>query len=200
MRSVIQGKLLYLKMVKGADNEVWRRLQRRLNKLTGNKSALAAATIKYKYTIADFEKKIGVQLQFEYDERGVLHCCFTLNEKRTAVALSQYARTRVTNVLAKNDLEQLEKFKNSYMLIFYEWNDNSLWRIERKRTWGNLDINKDFNVNALIEEIMAVTVAKEDSSSDQPTIGKNTGEILDALIASGFDLNILDEWDKIKSS
>lgn len=200
MRSVIQGKLLYLKMVKGADNEVWRRLQRRLNKLTVNKSALAAATIKYKYTIADFEKKIGAQLQFEYDERGVLHCCFTLNEKRTAVALSQYARTRVTNILAKNDLEQLEKFKNSYMLIFYEWNDNSLWRIERKRTWGNLDINKDFNVNALIEEIMAVTVAKEGSSSGQPTIGKNADEILDALIASDFDLNTLDEWDKIKSS
>ena len=130
----------------------------------------------------------------------MLHCCFTLNEKRTAVALSQYARTRLTNILAKNDLELLDKFKNSYMLIFYEWSDNTLWRIERKRTWVKLDINKDFNVNALIEEIMAVTVAKEDSSSDQPSIGKNTDEILDALIASDFDLNTLDEWDKIRSS
>lgn len=200
MQAVLQGKLLYLRMVKGPDSEVWRRLQRRFNKLTGKKSTTETATIKYKYTIADFEKKIGTQLQFEYDDKGMLHCCFTLNEKRTAVALSQYARTRVTNILAKNDLGQLEKFKNSYMLIFYEWSDNSLWRIERKRTWVKLDINKDFNVNALIEEIMAVTVAKEGSSSDQPTTGKNTDEILDALIASDFDLNTLDEWDKIRSS
>lgn len=200
MQAVLQGKLLYLKMVKGADNEIWRRLQRRFNKLTGNKSITETATIKYKYTIADFEKKIGSQLQFEYDDRGVLHCCFMLNEKRTAVALSQYVRTRVTNLLAKNDHELLEKFKNSYMLIFYEWSDNSLWRIERKRTWSKLDINKEFNVNALIEEIMAVTVGKSDSSSDQHSIGKNTDEVLDALIASDFDLNTLDEWDKIRSS
>ena len=200
MQAVLQGKLLYLRMVKGPDNEVWRRLQRRFNKLTNSKSTTENATIKYKYIVADFEKKTGAPVQFEHDDRGVLHCSFTLNEKRTAVALSRYARTRVTNILAKNDLEQLKKFKNSYMLIFYEWSDKNLWRIERKRTWVKLDINKDFNVDAQIEEILAVTEAKDESSSNQPATGKNIDEILDALVASDFDLNTLDECDKIKSS
>lgn len=200
MQAILRGKLLYLRMVKGADNEVWRRLQGRFNKLTGNKSAIEAATIKYKYTITDFEKKVGVQLQFECDDRGVLHCNFMLNERRTAVALSRYARTRLTNILVEQDLKQLEKFKNSYMLIFYECGGNGLWRIERKRAGTKLDINKVFNINAQIEEIMAVTAAKDESSSDQPTTGKNTDEILDALITSDFDLNTFDEWDKIRGS
>ena len=200
MRAVIQGKILYLRMVKGSDDEVCRRLQRRFNKLAGNKSITETATIRYKYTIADFEKKTGAQLQFEPDKSGILHCSFTLNEKRTAVALSHYVRTRVTNILAKNDMEQLERFKNSYMLIFYKWSDDSMWRIERKRTWVRLDIDNDFNVNALIEDIMAVTAAKDGLPPEQHTTVKNTDEILEALIASDFDLNILDEWDKTKSS
>ena len=200
MQAVIQGKLLYLKMVKGADSEVWRRLQRRFNKLSGVRPTTETATIKYKYTIADFEKKIGTQLQFEPDEKGVLHCSFTLNEKRTVVALGRYARTKVTNIIARNEIALLEKFKTSHILIFYEWSDNNMWRIERRRSWVKLDESEIIDISGLIETSSPQMADNQESVDRSESLGKTTDEVLAGLIDSNFDLNILDEWDKIRGS
>lgn len=169
MRAVLQGKLLYLKMVKGADNEVWKRLQQRFNKLTGNNAANETEAAKFKYVIADFEKKIGTPLRFEFDDRGILQCSFSLNEARAAVALSRYARTRITNILTKNNLDQLEKFKNGYMLIFYEGKDHSFWRIERKRARVKIDPILNTNVNSIMEK---------DSSGQQSDEENDETEVL----------------------
>lgn len=169
MQSVLQGKLLYLKMVKGADNEVWTRLQQRFNKLTGNNAVNETEAAKFKYVIADFEKKIGTLLRFEFDDRGILQCSFSLNEARTAVALSRYARTRITNILTKNNLDQLEKFKNDYMLIFYEGKGHSFWRIERKMTRVKVDPILNINVNSIMEE---------DSSGQQSDEENDETEVL----------------------
>ncbi len=200
MQSVVQGKLLYLKMVKGADNEVWRRLQRRFNKLSGAKPSTESAIIKYRYTIADFEKKIGQELQIETKDGVIKRCYFTLNDQSTTVTLSHYARTRITNILAKSDLDQLEKFKTSYMLIFYENNNTGFWRIERKRTWTKLPSLEEMDAETLLKEILAITTSPFAASDSAATPGKTTDEVLAALIDSDFDLNTLDEWDKIKSS
>lgn len=200
MSAVIQGKLLYLKMVKGADDEVWRRLQRRFNKLSGAKPSTESAIIKYRYTVADFEKKIGQQLQIETKDGEVKRCYFTLNGLDTSVALSRYAKTRITNILAKNDPEQFKKFKTAYMLIIYEQSNTSFWRIERKRTWNNLPSLEDLDADALLKEILAVTATPFTESDSAATPGKTADEVLAALIDSDFDLNTLDEWDKIKSS
>ncbi len=200
MQSVVQGKLLYLKMVKGADNEVWRRLQRRFNKLSGAKPSTESAIIKYRYTIADFEKKIGQELQIETKDGVIKRCHFTLNDQSTTVTLSHYARTRITNILAKSDLDQLEKFKTSYMLVFYEKNNTGFWRIERKRTWTKLPSLEEMDAETLLKEILAITASPFAASDSAATPGKTTDEVLAALIDSDFDLNTLDEWDKIKSS
>ena len=200
MQSVVQGKLLYLKMVKGADSEVWRRLQRRFNKLSGAKPSTESATIKYRYTIADFEKKIGQELQIETKDGVIKRCYFTLNDQSITVTLSRYARTRLTNILAKSDLDQLEKFKTSYMLIFYEKNNTGFWRIERKRTWTKLPSLEEMDAETLLKEILAITASPFAASDSAATPGKTTDEVLAALIDSDFDLNTLDEWDKIKSS
>ena len=200
MQSVIQGKLLYLKMVKGADSEVWRRLQRRYNKLSGVKPSTEFATIKYRYTVADFEKKIGQELQIETNDKGVMRGFFNLNGQKTFVTFSRYARTRITNILAKNDPAQLDKFKTTYMLIFYEQNNSGFWRIERKRKWVKTLAIEELDSEAMLEQIMAAMANPIESSEATPTAGKNTDEVLAALIDSEFDLNKLDEWDKIRSS
>ena len=200
MQSVIQGKLLYLKMVKGADSEVWRRLQRRFNKLSGVKPSTEFATIKYRYTVADFEKKIGQELQIETNDKGVMRGFFNLNGQKTFVTFSRYARTRITNILAKNDPAQLDKFKTTYMLIFYEQNNSGFWRIERKRKWVKTLAIEELDPEAMLEQVMAAMANPIESSEATPTAGKNTDEVLAALIDSEFDLNKLDEWDKIRSS
>lgn len=200
MQAVIQGKLLYLKMVKGADSEVWRRLQRRFNHLSGAKSSTESAIIKYRYTVADFEKKIGQEIHFEIKDNEVKRCFFILNGQPTTVTLSRYARTRITNIMAKNNLEQLEKFKTSYMLIFYEQNNTGFWRIERKRTWAKLPTLDNLDAETLLKEILAVTENSLEASNSAATHGETADEVLAALIDSDFDLNTLDKWDKIKSS
>ena len=199
MQAVIQGKLHYLKMVKGADNEVWRRLQRRFNKLSGAKPSTVEATLKYKYTIADFEKKIGQDLVFEPNKDGVIFCSFSLNGKKTPVTLSQYVRTRISNILTKNDVASLEKFKTSYMLVFYEQDNSGFWRIERKKSWVKTNLVDLIDTNSLEKALLAAAVITEDGGEPVSTLGKSTEEVLAALVDSDFDLNILDEWDKIKS-
>lgn len=200
MQSVVQGKLLYLKMVKGADNEVWRRLQRRFNRLVGEKPSTELATIKYRYSIVGFEKGIGQKLQFKTNDTGSIHCFFTIGSQRTIVTLSHYVRTRITNILAKNDPTLLENFKASCMLMFYEQGHTGFWRMERKRKWIKLPAVESLDIDAMLETITTIMAEPTDSSENAATPGISTNKVLAALIDSNFDLNTLDKWDKIKSS
>ena len=177
MPSVIQGKLLYLKMIKGTDNNVWRRLQRRFNKLIGTRPATESATIRYRYTIASFEKKIGQELQFKFKGKDVQYCFFTLNGQFLAISLSRYAKTRITNI-ANNNPALLEKFKKNYMLICYEQNGKDSWRIERKR-----------------KGVKDAPAEPTSASSPMPDRDKTAEEALQALIDSYYDLHKSDEWD-----
>lgn len=204
MRSVIQGKLLYLKMVKGVDSEVWRRLQRRYNALCGNKQADQIETIKYRYTIKEFENKTGSKIQF--DNTGLLHCSFTLDDRTTVVTMSKYVRTRITNLLAKNDKENFERFLSKCLLLYYEEGSKGFWRIERKRSYSkSTDVVFDFSEipsNQSFDPAQSTTtqVNSNDTKKETNSSNDNTDEILAELVSSGFDLNILDKWDKIKSN
>ena len=200
MAAVIRGKLQYLKMVKGADSEVWRRLQRRFNKLSGTKTTAVDAAIKYKYAIAEFEKKLGQSIVFDKDEKSGACCYFTINGKKTDVKLSRYVRTRLTNILSKNDAAALDKFRTSYMLVFYEEGSSGFWRIERKRTWVKTDNIRRTDAEAMLAmfDEMESSPVKNDGASDAPV--RSTDEVLAALVESGFDLKTLDEWDKIRSN
>ena len=206
MRSVINGKLLYLKMVKGVDSEVWRRLQRRFNVLCSKEQPDQIETIKYCYSISGFENKTGTKIDYHVDDKGVLHCSFTIKEKRTGITMSKYARTRITNLLVKGDNNQFDKFITRCILLYYEEGNSGFWRIERKRSYKNQTEYVDLDVNALITEATSDTpqlvtpIADKTQTSYQGEKKNNTDEILAELISSGFDLNILDKWDKIKSN
>ena len=188
MQAVLQGKLFYLKMVKGSDNEVWKRLQQRFNKLTEIESTTETDAAKFKYVIADFEKKIDTPLRFEFDDKGILQCSFLLNEARTAVALSRYARTRITNILTKNNLDQLEKFKNGYMLIFYEGKGYRFWRLERKRARVKIDSTSDGN--SIIETATATAVANNNLTPERPNLLTRADKMIESLqidLGTAFD-------------
>lgn len=200
MREVIQGKLLYLKMVKGDDSEVWRRLQRRFNKLSGAKSSEVDATAKYKYTISDFESKIGNVLTFSENKDGMILCSFIANTKKIPVMLSRYARTRVTNIIAKRDDSAMAKFKSSYLIVFYKNSKSGFWRIERKRTRNNVTAEEIVDTSMILNTTSKVATNSSISSDSSSNSGKTTDDILSALLESNFDLTTLDEWDKIKNN
>lgn len=206
MPSIIQGKLHYLKMVKGADNEVWRRLQRRYNLLTGTNTTTKDenANIKYIYSIPDFEDKVGTKLIVTLGSNDNVYCSFTVNDKKTSVNLSKYVKTRLKNIVSENNQDLFNKFITNCILIFYEKDGACYWKIERKRKHSAIINIDDWYLDLLLHEIEEVTI-EPNESSDTPTDDTNTSkattdEILDELVDSGFDLNILDKWDKIKSS
>ena len=202
MRAVVQGKLLYLKMVKGDDSEVWRRLQRRFNSLCGVHQSDVEATVKYKYTIGEFEKKSDTVLEFSKDQKGQVSCSFSMNGEKTHVFMSRYARTRLTNLLEKGDDSTLATFKSKYLLVFYEDKKGGFWRIERKQarskdpySGGGIDID-----DLIPKAIEGITDEIPFTDEISPGTKLSTDQVLNALVESGFDLNTLDEWDKIKSS
>ena len=200
MRAIIQGKLQYLKMVKGADSELWRRLQRRFNSLIEHNDLSVSATIKYKYIISDFEQLIGSKLVFTTNSWGVEMCSFVSNGKNTPVMLSKYARTRINNILAKNDQALVDKFKSNYLLIFYEKGNNSFWRIERKRSNSSVVFSIDLNDPSLCYGIGGNATQTDSNNYSSQMTEKSTDAVLASLITSNFDLSILDEWDRTKNS
>ena len=152
------------------------------------------------YTISDFESKIGNVLDFYANKNGMIVCSFILNEKKTPVMLSRYARTRVTNIIAKGDDAAMAKFKSSYLIVFYDGPKYGFWRIERKRTWEKAASEEMIDTNTILETILEEVSNHSGLSDSSMTTGKTTDEVLTSLVESGFDLNILDEWDKIKCS
>lgn len=196
MRAVIRGKLQYLKMVKGEDNEVWRKLQRRFNNLTSAKATTVDATPIYRYFIRDFEKIIGAQLNFSVDNDRIL-CGFTLKDRRTTVSISKSVRERLKEFLLTNDIANIrDEIVKSCILVFYAQNSECYWRIERRRSWSKADTIGLSSLGALLP--LAVISGKD--ADTVSGIMKSTEEVLAALVESNFDLNILDEWDMIKTT
>ena len=124
MKAVIQGKLMYLRMVKGEDSPVWRRLQKRFNRLTERQELVGGTDIVYlhSYTIEAFEKATGCIVEpfirGEDGFPGVFIPNFTLNGRLYSVQLSKYARTRLKNVLESDDPAQLAKFKRQFQIAY----------------------------------------------------------------------------------
>ena len=131
MKKVIQGKLMYLRMVKGEDSPVWRRLQKRFDRLAGRKESSGGTDIVYlhSYPIEAFEKALGTTVELygalptdpgcEPELPPVPYPCphFTLNGCRHPVALSRYAHTRLVNILdGGREEEETARFKQRFQI------------------------------------------------------------------------------------
>ena len=121
------------------------------------------------------------------------------------VTLSKYSKTRLSNILKSEDPAQLQKFKDSFLIASCvlegapdkEW----FWMIIRKlpKKRDRKLIIED--IDLLLEMINnQITPALEEDQSNVNLPGLNADEVLEKLINSDFDLNTLDEWDKIRSN
>lgn len=216
MESVLGGKLNYLRMVKGDDSPVWRRLQKRYNRLVDRSESAGGTDIIYKhvYSIAAFENALGVQLHIAQNNAGIdeggnktynLHAFFELNGRIHKVALSRYSKTRLKNILKSEDPARLQKFKATFLIAncVLEGTPEKDWfwmiirKLPRKKQQSAAD---DADVlPTILSDGPLVSVAKNERAPEcLQTLA--TDEILRKLVDSGFDLNILEEWDRIKSS
>ena len=211
MKSVITGRLMYLRMVKGEDSPVWRRLQKRFNRLANRKESCGGTDIQYlhAYTIDAFEKATGTTVQFFLEEGFIPKCSFTLQETEENVVLAKYIRTRLGHILLEGGEEDLKAFKERYH-IGYCHKDGApemdcFWMVFRRppRKKEGLPIIEEDEIwmtkdGKAIPGVPPTTTAIFDISSEEATF--TTDEALDKLVSSGFDLNKIKKWDKTKSN
>lgn len=92
--NVIDGKLMYLKMVKGDDDSVYTRLYAKFQKLI-NKDSIAEKTnskgVTYLETkeISEFEKKNSTTVTFAISKKGKHYAYFMLNDKKMLVTVNK---------------------------------------------------------------------------------------------------------------
>lgn len=92
--NVIDGKLMYLKMVKGEDDSVYIWLHTKFSRLA-DKETIAQNTntkgVTYMETsgVLDFEKKNSTTITFSISEKGHHYAYFILNEKKILVSVNK---------------------------------------------------------------------------------------------------------------
>lgn len=244
MDRVVAGRLAYLRMVKGEESPVWRRLQKRYNKLSGKKEKTVGTDIEYLnfYTIEKFSAATGLELHLAMEtisvpretpkEAGVIRipaAYFMSGDRRINVYLSRYMQTRLRNILESGDGKALAEFKHKYIIAYCHSSTGYFWMIIRsmpKKAKSDAkvreivdlsDLGADFDPADFFEpeeefdpaDVNPVFAAADISSQKEVkelvsefglTDDKSIDQILKKLVASNFDLKILDQWDKIKNS
>ena len=128
----VQGRLAYLRMVRGNDDTVWLRLNSRFQKLKEEYEARGVVgtptRILHSWTIKRFEQLSGAALRygdlFGYidflveDEQPHLYREFYLekNGNKTYVYPSRYCKTRLMRVLEKGDMVEFERLKSEFRI------------------------------------------------------------------------------------
>jgi retron-type reverse transcriptase len=136
MVETVQGRLAYLRMIKGKDDPVWSRLNDRflkLKKQNEDRGVVGNPTrILHSWTIKRFEQLSGIILRYgdlhsHYDyslDHAIYDRCFLLekNGLQTYVYPSRYCRTRMNGVLETGDAEEFERLKSEFRIGLCTYN------------------------------------------------------------------------------
>ena len=146
MERVVAGRLAYLRMVKGEESLVWRRLQKRYNLLVGRTEKSTGTDIQYLnyYTIDNFIAATGLQLHFRLEDKGfpceepedkqtemVPVVFFMSGEQKVYVRLSRYMSTRLGNILEAEDKTALAQFTHKHIIAYCHGYFGYFWMIIR---------------------------------------------------------------------
>lgn len=136
MVETVQGRLAYLRMVRGEDDPVWSRLNKRFLKFKEQYEARGIVgnptRILHSWTIKRFEQLSGIALRYDglsryFDSSADRYCidrCFYLekNGLKTYVYPSRYCRTRMNSVLETGDAEEFERLKSEFRIGLCAYN------------------------------------------------------------------------------
>lgn len=185
MERVIEGRLNYLKMVKGETDPSYLRLQLLFESLKRNiKEKIADINYIASYTMSAFEKQFDTTVHFfekeekknqsASDKRYGARCMIRDEEISLSVSKSSQKKMTAMDILDKNTVDKL---KNSlYITHCQSKAGEKYWLVMSKRP----------------KDIYASTIRREIKTE------KNKGlyspeSILEALVDSGFDLSIFDQ-------
>lgn len=199
MEKVIAGKLLYVKMVKGAEDSTYAKLKTRLDNLC-SKLPSWKSDINYiaSYTIREFEKLFETEIKYVLKKDADKDMCttkfyaeFMLGEEKNRMAISQKCAFVLNKLVLNSDFETIEVIKNKYYAVLCESNNGQFWLIMRSMPRYHYEKKqRDIPYTDLMEREVKAEV--NNSQFD-------TGQLLQALIENGFDLKYLEKWDKTKN-
>lgn len=171
MINVLSGKLQYLKMVKGASDVVFLKLQDRFNNLLSNFPNYGTDDLIYYQTktIKEFEESLGVAIQTGISKEGKKYLFFTQNNRHIIVSCSKSIK-----------IEEYQKFDISYCK---NKSGETFYLIHKPmaKVWviGGGELDSLFDDDITIED--------SEIKLDQSKVDKK----LDILVKSNFDLSKL---------
>jgi len=202
LKSVLMGKLMYMKMVKGEDDPVFSRLYSRFNRLCPPQGSgkMESNTCELSYTISNYEKEYGEEVVFKKKEDETtkeirVYGLSKFQNKNIFIVLSKKCMAEFSSVLSGNTAVSLEQLKNKFFLgLFRKPDGNSFWMIIG---WNP---KKKTRTKPVIEEVTGL-VEPESVVADGSSIDySNDDDVLKKLISSDCDLSILRQWDKTKKT
>ena len=135
----MQGRIAYVRMVRGEDDPVWKRLNERFLKLKAQYESRGVVgnptRILHSWTIKRFEQLSGFHLRYgplysficpwEPDiENYYFHQHFYLEKNgfKTPVYPSQYCKTRMSRANGKGAIEEIERLKSTFRIGLCAYN------------------------------------------------------------------------------
>lgn len=206
MENVIKGKLMYLKMVKGENNPVYLRLTALFESLCPPKSSKRMEMGEYVlvYTIGKFESQYETTVTFnsvKKDDKERIYAQSRILGKNVCIAVSRKSQDAIKSLLESSGEEDgMAKIKKRLYIVFVTHEDG-------KSHWIIMNANPRFAKSQETEEPTPPSAG----SVQEPTID-NAGDaspaeekqsidaVLTSFIDSGYDLNILEQWDKTNNS
>lgn len=114
LENVLGGKLLYLKMVKGAEDKQYQTLQARFDKLVGvtNHVSYNSGNLIYleSMTFADFEKKFNTKIEFDKTKDGKTTAYFMDGDVQKTISVSSNIKDGVELNISLCENQNKKKF------------------------------------------------------------------------------------------
>jgi hypothetical protein len=211
LENVISGKLCYLKMVKGDKDPVYVKLNTLFEKLTQATPAVQQRNkIEYLFSLpkSDFEKKLGVNIQFDRRKSDQkLYGHFTLDGRYFVVAVSQnlnmelmqnnvmVSLCRIATPMRRSDATKVGAICNTTKSKIQYLLHKPHYGQPNQQTNAYIPNNVPESLREVVLQ-MAKTFPDLEFEDEygilnQEPKGKTSDDILDKLVKSNFDLSKL---------
>lgn len=149
--NVIDGKLMYLKMVKGGEDSVYLKLYEKFCKLAdkvfiAQNTNVKGVTYLETSSISDFEKKNSTKIEIVWSDKGKRYAFFTLDEKKQLVTVIKsltIEEEKSRNLLAISSCR--DKNNKPFWLIHRQDREN----LPETQTKSNYSSSKQVNIDEL---------------------------------------------------
>lgn len=200
MERVLQGKLMYLKMVKGEESPVWQKLQNRFEKLC-SKTPEKKSDINYvaAYTMPAFEKQFSTEISFfakefsgKKDDSPVVSygASFKSGDEDVIISVSNSCKKLIASVI--DDDKAVAELKKKLYIAYCKRDEFPYWLVMKSRP----------------RYVYASTVKRESKDllffgPDLPDFDEENPDathLIKEFVESGFDMKILEQWSSQKNT